>query len=465
MANSSGSTDELAIIGKLPGYNQEVDSTGYFSKILLRDITYIDLYPAIYSANLDFLSGKSESNLNNIYLYKSGLDVATPLKIFQSALKKIGNYTLSKWENACISYNQEIAGFKYYGGEGVGQQAIKEFMSNSAIRILAANDSTFTETISNNYSDSGALEQLSQNSANFLGEKLGSNLLSNGSMIGNVQKLSYESALKTLTSFSQNGSFMDVISGKILGIQFSSPRVWQESNYASTLSLFIKLASPSGSPVDVLRHITLPIMTLMAAGSPLTVNGVTYGMPLIWDVRAYGITRFKVGAIAAMTISRGNYETVFNYDKQPLVVDVRINIIPLVQDFAVQYDKNDTNGLFNDFSGTISAATKTLDSGASNQLSSLFKQTLGFAQDAQKGNDTLNTLFSSLNDIFSTVTKATKAITAINPQDYYSSNGLGVQSPGDELDGLFGMSSASSVDAIDPKKVSPVKPETHYFVI
>jgi hypothetical protein len=311
--------------------------------------------------------------------------------------------------------------------------AIDEFRKTQSIRILAANDSTFTETISNTYSQRGVLDNISQG----ILDKAPSALRNSAGMMQKIQSISYENALSTLTNFSSSGSLMDVVSGKLLGLQFSSPNTWQESSYASTLSLFIKLVSPSGDPASILRYITIPILTLMAAGSPLTMNGVTYGMPLVWDVRAYGISRFKVGALAALTISRGSYETVFNADKQPTVVDVRLTIVPLVQDFAVQYTKPHkgcTKTPKKDETQT-DIVLKTIMDATSDSTQNL----KNVASAATSGKDfNFMDAFTNLMQMVASSMGALTQCLGVEAKNMYRLTNLGVHSPSNEIEGLMG---------------------------
>ena len=465
-------TQNVYILGKIPGYNSVIDPDNYFGKILLRDITFIDLIPAVYKLNSTIKDAmtnvvtKAEVNTSKIdfstlYEYESG-STTKSLAIYKSVILKMANHLESLWINgndALVNRYSGIAGAQSSSDNLKSRvtDIINEFKGQEAIRILAANDSTFTETISNNFGDTGALDMLS---GSILG-KMPNAVQQNASLIQKVQKVSYESALETLSAVSSKGGIFDIISGKALGIQFSSPKAWTDSNYASTLSIFIKLASPSGHPVDVLQYITLPILTFMAAGSPLTQNGVTYGLPLVWDVRAYGITRFKVGALAAMTISRGSYETVFNAEKQPLVVDVRLNIIPLIQDFAVQYD---SQGITSDLLKTArDNISKVTDAAVpKSEAKDTEKEHLSFSASFFSSlASMLNTITTSVTENMDTITDGDLKINVSKNNYYETDKYLGVQSPKNEIDGLLGLAAKSG--KVDSKNYSPKIPTSEMY--
>jgi len=425
------SVTNVAIIGKIPGYGNVLDNGNVFGKILLRDITYIDLIPATYSINTGMF-GVSDGNISDFYNYASGKNAGNILTIYKNIISNLGDYAEKQFGNALNGLpglSESTKAFYILKATEI----TKIWKNTSSVRILGANDSTFTETISNTFMNNDSGSNIVNNATRLTDRALPSinKALGTDSVIGKFQNLGYGNALDALTAASTSSGLVSLLSGKILGVQFATPNTWTSSSYNSTLSIFIKLASPSGDPLSIYKNITLPILTMMSTGSPITVNGVTYAMPLIWDVRAYGITHFKIGAVAAMTISRGSYETVFNSAKQPLLVDVRLTIVPLMQDFAVQYtggaDKVLTKYL-NDAVKTIKVTSKDIKTTTSSLIPDMIA-------DAYDGLTTkFDEISSSLHNSIASVSYDK------NTPGLYGSNGLGVQSPGDEVDGLMGIS-------------------------
>jgi len=420
-------TTNVTIVGKIPGYGHVLDEENTFGKILLRDVTYIDLIPASYSVNMGMLGVKGD--ISNFYNYSSGNNASKSLNIFKDVIKNLAKHSLTQFEKGLDGLPGCSASTKNLFKEKA--TAInKTWVKTSSIRIMGTNDSTFTETISNNFqnNDSGSsMPSMGMKAMNKFMPSV-NEALGGESMLGKFQNMGYENALDALTAASTQSGLISLLSGKALGVQFATPNTWQSSSYNSTLNLFIKLASPSGDPLSIYKNITLPILTMMAAGSPITVNGVTYAMPLIWDVRAYGITHFKIGAVAAMTISRGSYETVFNSSKQPLLVDVRLTIVPLMQDFAVQYT-----------GGSTTSITKNVG-----KLLTTGKEEAGMVKAIVGTNITkiLKTAYEALRKVFDQIAAKATELTGYTPhapRSIYGNDGLGVQSPGDEIDGLMGI--------------------------
>jgi hypothetical protein len=61
----------------------------------------------------------------------------------------------------------------------------------------------------------------------------------------------------------------------------------------------------------------------------------------MFNVKASGLMHFKLGAISSIIITRGGADTVFNKYSQPLSVEVRLMITPLVNGYAMAYKGND----------------------------------------------------------------------------------------------------------------------------
>jgi len=420
----------VAIIGKIPGYGQILDYKNTFGKILLRDVTYIDLIPATYTVNLGMI-GKN-GNISDFYKYTSGSGATTIIDIYKNVIKNLSDYSIKQFEKG-LDGIPDIKDDDKKAMVVTAKKICSVWEKTTSIRIMGANDSTFTETISNNFQDNNSGSNLPNVGSMVMNKILPSvnNMLGSETLIGKFQNMGYSNALDALTAASTKSGLTSLLSGRVLGVQFATPNTWQSSSYNSTLNIFIKLASPSGDPVSIYKNITLPILTMMSAGSPITINGVTYAMPLVWDVRAYGITHFKIGAIAAMTISRGSYETVFNSAKQPLLVDVRLTIVPLMQDFAVQYTGS-AKGVFD----TTITEIKTVIVKASDTAKSLTNAFNSLTASIQS-------TYNYLKDLMNSIANATKDV--IDSVSYgkltsmYGRNGLGVQSPGDEVDGLMGI--------------------------
>jgi len=332
------SLKEVGIIGRIPGYNENIDTNNEFAHELLKGVTFIDLKPASYKL-LDVLGADGGFNT------AMGGDLGKLLK--SSSIFKTDTTKLPEVFAGILNRMQKDFNLS------------NDFAGKNTLRIIAANDSTFTESFSNDFGDENSIISGVKSIASKLGNmpgktgtiknKMNSAISGVKTLTGiagkGVQGLSYADNIalagmmaKKLDGASGSAGLADLMAGAFFGMNLAAPKQWRSSQYSSQLTLFVKLVAPVGSPECVKRNIVEPIMYLLAASSPLTYAGSMYGFPLLWNVQAHGITNFKVGAITSMAIMRGSFETTFNHLLQPTIVDVRLTITPLISDFAVQTD-------------------------------------------------------------------------------------------------------------------------------
>jgi len=309
-----------AIIGKLPGYNKNIDTINNdFEKNLLKGVTFIDMYPTSYESIFLTTNSFSSDGFFSEYVKKiyeePGLfrrENKTSLKMFQSILKRLqSKYT-------------------YLGSN---------FAETEKIKIIAANDSTFTETFTNSYDNTNVIQNLYDKFKNSDTAKLtqrmvkGSSSMSHANMVemvGNARVGVGEHS----TELSNN--WATLLQGAAYGMNLSTPQMWSNSTYDSSLTVFVKLVAPVGTQKCIENNILKPLMFLLAASSPITAGGTITGVPLLWEVQAQGVTNFRLGAINSISVIRGSFETTFNTDLQPTILDVRLSIVPLLKDFAFQ---------------------------------------------------------------------------------------------------------------------------------
>ncbi len=325
-----------AIIGKIPGYNSNIDQGGIFEQELKKGITYVDFYPTSFTDSLGLADAVKSGNLSNMSFFGEYLDklFTTPGLVISDPPGKDSNQSTSA-TTGDPSYEK----FK-----GVLERMSKafdldpDFATVTSLRLVAANDSTFTETFTNSFDQ----ENVIVSGFNWAKNKANQVPLLSGFFKG-VRSMDYNAMSDLVGGVSTGvtegtGSSLlgELASGVALGLNIAAPQLWSASQYNSTLTMFIKLVSPTGQEECIRRNIMEPILYLLAAASPITSYGTVYGYPLMWQVNAQGITNFRIGSIAALSIMKGSFETTFTEALRPTIVDVRLTIIPLLTDFAVQ---------------------------------------------------------------------------------------------------------------------------------
>jgi hypothetical protein len=108
------------------------------------------------------------------------------------------------------------------------------------------------------------------------------------------------------------------------------PDIWKDSSYTKSLTINMKLHSPSGHPLPMYENIMFPIATLIPLVAPrMTDSSVYIGPPL---VRMYSKGWFSVdmGMVESMTIRRGSGINDWTNMRLPRTVDVSLTIRELV---------------------------------------------------------------------------------------------------------------------------------------
>jgi hypothetical protein len=211
------------------------------------------------------------------------------------------------------------------------------FYSVESLRIIAANDSTFTESFNSSYGDENGVVGLynQAKSAKFL---QWGKLWTKG--IGSSSHSKLQDLVGGSGLFGSGNSLERIAEGVAFGMNLSAPQMWNSSSYNSNLTVFIKLISPIGTEECIQKNILKPLLYLTAAAAPTTATGLLSGIPPLWTVEAHGVANFRLGAITSMTVIRGSFETTFSDKLQPTILDVRLTITPLLNDFALQGPKN-----------------------------------------------------------------------------------------------------------------------------
>jgi len=331
----------MGIVGTLPGFNSNIDfASRDFEKDLLRNISFIDFIPATYSIPWvkDVIAkGLSLINVNGV----TG-DTTT------AGLSTLYNYTSP--DNTATAVFKKIV--ERYLGTG---------NDVDGVRLVASNDTVFNESISNQFDENNIIDDLTQlgtSAASKFG-RLGKavEMLANGGteaaskVASGIIKMDYEQAFRILGSDTLNGGGMlsDLIKRKALGLTLATPHIFQKNEYQNSITVFIKLTSPTGDKADIEKYIINPLNLCLILAAPLSYDGLTYGVPFIWNIKSYGNVDFSVGAISAITITRGSMETIYNDELLPMSVDVRMTISSLSNNFSIMSPTLTLEGAPQDF--------------------------------------------------------------------------------------------------------------------
>lgn len=305
------------IIGKIPGYNANINpakkTTMDYTLRLKNNLTTIQFDPMGYEVNLNF-KDISENNLTSIY---------------KLSKTQTNNFKAKEKDNINSRYNALNTWKEMQNKVGI-YNACENF------KIISTNDSTVNESISNEFTDNKL-----NNWSSLLGSKgeafvagikgAAQTLMGAYSSLNSTAMIE---ALATKDAYTGENQFLSLMTGQVVGVQTALPKIWTRSDYNNTSSFTIKLVSPSGNQADIDKYIVEPLLTLILAASPITFDGVSYGFPPLWSIKADGIIDMNLAAITAIIISRGGQDTVFNRHNQPTNIDIRLTVEPLVSGFA-----------------------------------------------------------------------------------------------------------------------------------
>jgi len=328
---SKSISDATLIIGKIPGYNSNImgkkDKIDYQSK-LSNNLTKILLSPTGYVINANFNVFSSENlkeedlkNGESNELYKIGPNQKIPM------ISELDSTKTIKTKDAINSWHQIVCAASPNTVLSGGETRITK------LQLQCTNDSVLTEVFANSFEMSNAEKLLNQVADNKPAQ-----------LLKNIKKgvtMSSTAGLAMMEELSNKieSSALSLLATKTLGIQSALPKEWFKSDYNNSMQLMIKLISPSGHYNDIMEFIYKPMHYLILAMSPSTFDGISFGYPPLWKVEADGLMDMQLAGIAAMTITRGGNETQFNKYNQPLNIDIRLTIEPLINGFATPIGK------------------------------------------------------------------------------------------------------------------------------
>jgi len=342
--------DIYYIIGALPGLNQTIDKTGHFERTLLSNINFIDLIPITY--DIKAISKIIDASVEAAK-YIVGYENAKKPEAIKKKYKDIdlsNLYTYTSKNNNITNKFFSLALSKYLKDNTIN------YTKKNIVRLIASNDSVFSENLQNQFGDNDFLQQISENpliggmhalmdkAKKFTNDAVKSATgIDTLGTIKNLPKYSYGQALTQLSKFStsgKTGSLEAIMAKEFLGMNIALPRIFNESSYTNSLNVFIKLTSPTGTNVDIEKYILNPLKILILAAAPFSFDGLTTYIPPVWGIKSYGNTEIKAGVIDVLTVTRGSLDTTYNDYLQPLSLDVRITISNLADRFANVFATN-----------------------------------------------------------------------------------------------------------------------------
>ena len=416
----------------LPPEDQPVQFEGVKvgSKFKIESSYIIGLPPSYYYSN------------ENIPIMMPVLELTPALPIYQSPTESSAGIKLFTLD--------ELKGIEQY--EKILRRVGIRGLFSYPIKIAFSHESPFSETFSNEYSESmfeqaanfgvpfaeelqaitgtsSLGEAISQISKDYNDHRTNSN---SGlfSMLNNMSEYVGGAALSTLANATsgiedrvkkmfpnRGGQLLNLLSGHNLDF----PMIWRGSNYTPNYSISVKLYNPDPtSDQFYLERIVEPLARILAFAVPVSTSNSTFNFPVMCRVVCPGLFSIKAGAITNIEVIKGGDSNDVSMMQRPGTIDLRITFMSLY---------NSLVGVDDDSDDPVDKNRPTLE----NYIDTLKKKTLvgGFTNPTDNGgtqailNDTDRDYFPTPSNV-QTIDLDSAAAARVSPDDRLTAQSLTV---------------------------------------
>lgn len=318
--SSGGISGELRKIGNYLGLRQEIDPNHRITNMIRANLSTVDIIPVDFAIRLNYIANR-QSNSSKDYAIAYDFDVPT------------------------ANYRKRCQTYKLDGADGVqlwltdDTQAYEEITNtfdNNIIETGINQVSGWAQTVqgylkSLNLDSNVGTQSIPGGAASIAAKALTVPITGSMSALG----IQHDAEVVNRQVANVTQTVADIV---LQGKQISLPKIWKQSDYNPSITFNVKLVSPYGDPECVKRFITEPLVYLLLLFSPQSDDGLSYGLYQPVKIKAYGISNINLGAITSVSLRRGGRESAYNVYKQPIQVDVGINIMSLTSGFAFLSD-------------------------------------------------------------------------------------------------------------------------------
>lgn len=114
------------------------------------------------------------------------------------------------------------------------------------------------------------------------------------------------------------------------------PQMVDSSTYGKSISITVKLISPSGDPESVFMNVYLPLAHLMALSLPKQLSANAYTYPFLVKLFSKGWMNCEMGIITSFRVQRGGSDdTQWTLGKLATEADVTMDVTPLYSSLMI----------------------------------------------------------------------------------------------------------------------------------
>jgi hypothetical protein len=265
----------LISIGQPPGIPVAFDSDAGYNNYIKKVMRLVDIIPLYFT-------------INPVDMFK---DMTTP----ENNGKLYTDLVKLDYKTGIYEFNRKLAGI---GHPKAGALA--------GARLWITAESTLSESVTNSYKPNALAAAANKGMEQIMGSS--------------PMELAKAASGGKLAPPGATGLLAGLLDSK----QVSLPQIWESTDYAPSVSFTVKLSTPYGDEQSYINNIVTPLIALLSLISPSSSDGVTYGLPPFFTVKAYGSMHMTLGIIENFTIERGGADTRFNAKKQPLEININM---------------------------------------------------------------------------------------------------------------------------------------------
>ena len=276
------------------------------------------------------------------FIDRSITSVGTTVK--QMIGSVVDNIKISFSDTSTNTSSKELKYVDEFGDTDGDSSSIEDlFTSYNFVQFFIDSDISYSESMSNEHSESMIKSAIINNAQNIFKEL---SFISSSVGMEGLQSFLTDSADSltnalgsafggTSSQFTRAlGDIINISGNLVQGENIIMPNVYQSSSYSKSYTFTVHLKTPYGTKFGYFMDICVPLMHLIALGIPKQTTSNTYGSPFLVKAYCEGVFTCNMGIVQNISITRG-INSAFSADGLPTEVDVSVTIDDLYSDLSM----------------------------------------------------------------------------------------------------------------------------------
>ena len=230
----------------------------------------------------------------------------------------------------------------------IGESILKFLGSRGNLNFYYDKAGTGMSEFASNSTDKSLLESAISSASNTAKEAQFLLGIAAGTKIESMDAAKSEQRIDALSaeiSTQNKGLFKGIIdnlkvgtSTIVTGSNMLLPEIWRDSNYGSTYSMDMHLASPYGTPEAFYLNVAVPLNFLIALAFPRSYGANGYYAPFLIQAYSKGVFAVDMGIVESLNISRFGSGDSISRKGLPLEIRVSMTFKKLYNSMAITKD-------------------------------------------------------------------------------------------------------------------------------